>query len=380
MLSSLQQMIENILQKPSNTWFSYLSKLLHRFITGSIYPGAGYIGIWPRDAAYILNAWLLFGEDRRGLRECRRIWENRIRKYSIVVVSRSGNTFIPTKIADSRFREEYSGLLPTTIMKKCLEVYGAKPDIDSTALMIDITCKFLKRVDSENVRSELLPLLEQGAEALRKLDYDGDYILEQGPNEDWMDTAYRSGKVLYSNLCWASALKSLSSILENGRGDYWYDIYKETVKAITWKFRLNTDNPIGVIGPRAYRYHVWQDTALAVEHVDIESIVQILNKRLKTKIGPRVVHPFLPYNNWRSRRWGYYHNGGFWPWFSSYHVIALSRYGYVDEAWDMMEKVLRYCLYEWVEPVAATKHGPAPFRTGCASALYALAHLSNGVK
>ncbi|HID04439.1 MAG TPA: hypothetical protein EYP20_01395, partial [Aigarchaeota archaeon] len=216
---------ERILQLPRSRWYSCLSSILYSFITGGISPSANYVGVWPRDAAFILRSWLVLGEVERGVKACIKIWKHRITPSSVVVAGRSGNTFIPTILADIGYKQKYEGLLPTTILRGCSEVYGAEPDIDSNALMISVTCMFLKKLGSRRIAGEVIPLLEKCAEALMQFDEDGDAVLEQGPNEDWMDTAYRSGKVLYSNLCWASALKALADTHANGRSDYWHDLY-----------------------------------------------------------------------------------------------------------------------------------------------------------
>jgi hypothetical protein len=48
---------------------------------------------------------------------------------------------------------------------------------------------------------------------LASRDIDNDGLLEQGYNEDWMDTALRAGKIVYSQACWILALSNLSSLL-----------------------------------------------------------------------------------------------------------------------------------------------------------------------
>ncbi|MDJ0269589.1 MAG: hypothetical protein NXY59_03385 [Aigarchaeota archaeon] len=236
----------------------------------------------------------------------------------------------------------------------------------------------MRQVDSPTKRSELLPLVENAATALLNKDVDGDMVLEQGPNEDWMDTAYRYGKVLYSNVCWLSALRSLAEV--DGKREEWYDVYRETRKAVVKTFKLDSSEPVGVVGLRAYKKHVWQDTVLAAEHVESEDIVKQLSKKLDDKIGPRVVHPQLPISSWRSRKWGTYHNGAFWPWFSSMHALVLNRLGFIEESWRIMRSVVKYCLYEWVNPDNESGRGPKPFRTGCATALAVLAELHDGVE
>lgn len=50
-------------------------------------------------------------------------------------------------------------------------------------------------------------------EYLQKRDIDNDSLLEQGSNEDWMDTALRTGIIVYSQACWILALNDLSILL-----------------------------------------------------------------------------------------------------------------------------------------------------------------------
>jgi glycogen debranching enzyme len=51
---------------------------------------------------------------------------------------------------------------------------------------------------------------------LSRCDIDDDGLLEQNYNEDWMDTALRAGKIVYSQACWILALNNLSSLLATG--------------------------------------------------------------------------------------------------------------------------------------------------------------------
>ena len=48
---------------------------------------------------------------------------------------------------------------------------------------------------------------------LASRDIDRDSLLEQGHNEDWMDTVLRAGKIVYSQSCWILALSNLSLLL-----------------------------------------------------------------------------------------------------------------------------------------------------------------------
>jgi glycogen debranching enzyme len=50
-------------------------------------------------------------------------------------------------------------------------------------------------------------------EYLQKRDIDNESLLELGNNEDWMDTALRTGKIVYSQACWILALNDRSILL-----------------------------------------------------------------------------------------------------------------------------------------------------------------------
>jgi glycogen debranching enzyme len=59
----------------------------------------------------------------------------------------------------------------------------------------------------------VVPRMLTAVEYLQKRDIDNDSLLEQGSNEDWMDTALRTGKIVYSQACWILALNDLSILL-----------------------------------------------------------------------------------------------------------------------------------------------------------------------
>lgn len=67
-------------------------------------------------------------------------------------------------------------------------------------------------------------------------DVDNDGLLEQGHNEDWMDTALRAGKIVYSQACWILALTNLASLLfeigENGLARRMTAMAERTVDAV----------------------------------------------------------------------------------------------------------------------------------------------------
>ncbi len=59
----------------------------------------------------------------------------------------------------------------------------------------------------------LVPRMLSAVAYLASRDIDNDGLLEQGYNEDWMDTALRAGKIVYSQACWILALSNFYSLL-----------------------------------------------------------------------------------------------------------------------------------------------------------------------
>ena len=156
------------------------------------------------------------------------------------------------EVAKANKQKEFEGALPTTIYQAGFsEVYGQNPDIDSTALIISTTSWILARVlkeqeqnssfspsfsepsstvvasehssdyvsallskvgitDPPKVAEFVVPRMLRAIEHLNSRDVDDDGLLEQGHNEDWMDTAVRAGKIVYSQACWLLALNDLS--------------------------------------------------------------------------------------------------------------------------------------------------------------------------
>jgi hypothetical protein len=150
--------------------------------------------------------------------------------------------FKPT-IADENVEKKFRGLLPTSIYpeRKLCEVFGKNPDIDSTALMVSSTSWILSRllIDSgghdasfasikttthsnspsstklvEKAVDFTIPRMQTAIECLASRDIDGDALLEQDHNEDWMDSVMRAGKIVYSQACWILALTNFSILLQ----------------------------------------------------------------------------------------------------------------------------------------------------------------------
>jgi hypothetical protein len=156
-------------------------------------------------------------------------------------------TNFTAKAGNIDIQKKFDGALPTTIYQAGFsEVYGQNPDIDSTALIISTTSWILDRslkneeneqkqqrrgslsggssaslsssvmapeqssdyvsallskdaiTDQVRVAEFAVPRMLKAIEYLNSRDLDNDGILEQNYNEDWMDTALRASKIVYS--------------------------------------------------------------------------------------------------------------------------------------------------------------------------------------
>src|SRR6188472_3106268 len=253
---------------PDSSWMSFVDKA-NRFLQKTqehvlqgINPGGIYQGIWCRDAAYILRDWFLSGNIHGTMQQIYQIWSHQISSSNtekLVYGRGSPEMKFLSEVAKEDNEKQFEGALPTTIFQAGFsEIYGQKPDIDSTALMISTSSWILARslkdrqqpisetpraaqtiiasehssdfvsallskvgiTDPTKVAEYVVPRMLKAVEYLFSRDVDNDGLLEQSHNEDWMDTVLRAGKIVYSQACWILALNNLSSLLSQlGRND-----------------------------------------------------------------------------------------------------------------------------------------------------------------
>ena len=91
-----------------------------------------------------------------------------------------------------------------------------KGDAVASEHSADYVTSLLSKVgitDPSNVIEFVVPRMLRAVEYLEIRDVDNDGLLEQSHNEDWMDTALRAGKIVYSQGCWIFGLIHLSVLL-----------------------------------------------------------------------------------------------------------------------------------------------------------------------
>lgn len=352
--------------------FQHLERALVSLTRKGIDPGGGYVGVWTRDASEILQGLAAIGRIDEAVQYAQWVWNHRIIAGTRIVRGRGAPAFgFKTRVATEEFSGEVRGALPTSIHDGYVEVYGEYPDIDSTASMVSATARILSQAKSHSMIDQFAPILSQALAYLESRDVDGDSLVEQGPNEDWMDILQRDGKLPHNQALRIRALSHYSKLLDESHhaahADRYAEVENQTRKRVrTWmKNRWN-----GLFDP------FYQDTVLIVNagvlsHEDSVNLLDQMRKRLWRRVGPAVLVPTTNRTGPGRIRPNSYQNGGFWPWMTNEEIIARLTLGRRDEARFLLANVLPFALIEWVDPSDPQRSGRYPFKTGLASTIRA---------
>lgn len=366
-----------------------------------------------------------------------------------------------TSSVDRETKERFRGALPSTIYHSqgFSEVYAQNPDIDSTALMISTTswildvyikaglftyyqnlsewasissppnpsfppesaanppssADYYREQKSSFVAAPYNPPLEiisrpreliefmvprmlAAVDYLASRDIDNDGLLEQGYNEDWMDTALRAGKIVYSQASWILAISNLSSFLyeigQKSMASKMIATAERTVNATEEKLWSEEDGAyIDLYNGaddtlsscnqyRKGRRMLTQDTSLYLVSITENTFNDILsmrfrgdnnddaknvvaNKRKKQGSQLKVPKKFIEQRAsstlaalknrvWRDNAWplvtekelertgpwplssNQYHNQTFWPWITGIEMLARSRFHRYNECNELL--------------------------------------------
>jgi Glycosyl-hydrolase family 116, catalytic region len=471
----------------SGGWISFVDKA-NRFLEKTqehalqgINPGGVYQAIWCRDAAYILKDWFLSGNVDGVMQHIYQIWSHQIEpnKEKVVYGRGSPEMKFSAEEAVKEKEKEFQGALPTTIYQAGFsEVYGQNPDIDSTALMVSATSWILVRcmmstgcinkqkdsssstyeqnstivmaserssdyisallskvgiTDPQKVAEFVVPRMFKAIRYLNRRDTDNDGLLEQGHNEDWMDTALRAGKIVYSQGCWLLALSDLSSLLSRlGRkkeSDRLIHVADKTIRGVEQKLWSAHDGcyidiqesphsePYRILTQDVsfYLIGISQNTisdSLGVQHhhhrIDNKQVTKS-QEQGQSENQEKLIHPSLykraisTLDAIRKRAWKekwplvtetelkrtgpwvlkpyQYHNHTFWPWTTGIEMLARSRFNKIEEYNILFSKLASeghpnlHVFYEWINPITDEGSGAYPFRTGITAIRIALADM-----
>jgi hypothetical protein len=432
----------------------FLEKTQEHILQG-INPGGVYQAIWCRDASYILKDWFLSGNIQGTMQQIHQIWSHQITSPSIekIVYGRGSiDMKFLSEVYDDK-KDEFNGALPTSIYQAGFsEVYGQNPDIDSTALMISATAWILARCaykgkslpnsitkspDSSDYLSGLLlkvgitdparltdyvvPRMFNAVEYLSRRDIDNDDLLEQGHNEDWMDTILRAGKIVYSQACWILALtnfgllleaigrdnesrkmieqaerviKAVNDILWSEENNSYLDIQEEHHVGGTYR-TLMQDVSLFLIAADGYffRNDIQQDHNInssnrkQIKNGSSEKIrgrsektLDTIKKRLWKDGWPLVTEVELKITGPWILKAHQYHNQTIWPWCTALEMLARSKFNQIVDCTSLLSEMstgepYMFSFYEWINPVDKHPDGAFPFRTGISSVRLAISDI-----
>jgi hypothetical protein len=444
-----------------------------------INPGDYYKAIWTRDAAFILKDQFLTGDTYNVLRSLYFIWTHQIDLNDEKVIYGRGSPELrfSSSTADRETKERFRGALPSTIYHRhgFSEVYARNPDIDSTALMISTTSWILdvylkaglysyyeNLQEWATISSSLDPsfLPESAANPLSSADYYKkqksslvtapynppleiiprpielieflvprmlsalDYLRSRDIDNDWMDTALRAGKIVYSQASWILAVSNLSSLLyeidHKPMARKLMAMAEKTVNAVEEKHWSEEDgayidlyNGANDTLSSYNQYNkgkrmLTQDTSLYLVSITENTFNDILaNKRKKQSSQLEAPKEFLEQRAsstlaalknrvWLDSRWplvtekewertgpwhldsNQYHNHTFWPWITGIEMLARSRFKRYRECNELLSILTQgnhpqtLAFYEWINPKTGGGHGAFPFRTGISTIRVAL--------
>jgi glycogen debranching enzyme len=271
--------------------------------------------------------------------------------------------------------------------------------------------------DPSIVTNFVVPRMLKAVDYLASRDVDGDSLLEQGHNEDWMDTVLRAGKIVYSQACWVLALSNLSSLLSELKSKDAERMMALANKAIMAVERHLWSEEDGAYIDIQETHHIGgpyrtltQDVSLYVIAITENTMHDILSVQLKkggatdrrikpdyarraagtldaiksriwkgrwplvTEVELKTTGPWLLHPN-------QYHNHTFWPWTTGIEMQARSRLQQFGECDLLMSTLSKsdhddmLAFYEWINPVTGKGDGAFPFRTGISAIRIAIADM-----
>jgi glycogen debranching enzyme len=416
------------------------------FVYGTASPGGYYKAIWCRDASYILKDWFLSGRFQDVMQELLYVWSHQIRLGGEKIIYGRGSPKMnySSQVTSRRTQKQFEGALPTTIFYGFSEVYGLNPDIDSTALMVSTTSwifdaclrsgvvlvedppfsfsnasiQELKKETSivskpsTAVMNFIIQKMLRAVDYLESRDIDGDGLLEQDHNEDWMDTTFRAGKIVYSQAAWILALRNLSSLLSgfgrNMEADRLLELAKRTIQRVEKQLWIEEE---GTYNDVQESHHIGVSNGMLTQDISLYLIAITENTLLeedvlsgqfkpkipwlqntrKQKINPKfAIHANCTLDTIKNRIWkdkwprvteksigpwvlhpNRYHSHTFWPWITGLEMLARNRFGRMEECNTLLSMLTSKdeednlnAFYEWIDPTTHAGKGAFPFKTG----------------
>jgi hypothetical protein len=367
--------------------------------------GYSYYGFWTRDALWTMRGLIRVGEQglvRELLSNLARFQLDpsntsiSIEKTWIGRGTRPGDEPLIRRYWDSDYFREHRGAFPTTVFfDGALEIYGEKPDIDSTALWVIVSEDYVNWTGDIDYAKKYVGQAEKAVAYLQTRDEDGDGLVEHGMNEDEADCLMRMGKTTFSQCMWFQALRSVATLeraVNHEAKAKEFDTLANRVKDVFNRVLWLEDKGYyadyiwnGVVSD-----HLHQDTALAVafglaDQVKVLRLLENMKRLLDTPFGHRMVYPAYAYTLPVHLSEGQYLNGGIWSWHSGYEALAHFLAGEPEDGLYVMSRPMQLVTdskinpegktllspYEWIDAYTGKASGSKDLANNCGTFIWA---------
>lgn len=358
---------------------------LLRHVAKSLYPGGWYKGFWARDSMHVASGLIALKEYKKAKEIIEKLSNYQLREelvkdYKIKRGVGSKSLGYKAEEVGLGFVKKNNGAIPTSIYpNETIVIHAVNPDIDSTALWIIEACECALHTNDLNFAKRNYDKISRALAWLKSRDVDGDFLLEQGENEDQTDCLRRKGKVASSQAFWFEAVNKVSKLeellnhKENARE--LKGLHQQIKKAINEKLWLDAegyyvdyvDEPSNALN---------QDASLIIAfgiapNDRAKIMLDKMEEVLWTEHGALNVFPPYKETGPLQLKAGTYMNSAIWPWTCGYEISARFAVGDVKKANELLKKVLPYYPYEWVGPKGELC-GAHPFAPSMGSLLNAI--------
>jgi GH15 family glucan-1,4-alpha-glucosidase len=301
---------------------------------------------WARDFGFASYGLLALGEHeavRQGL-EVFLEFQKPDGQFPIKIHS----TTVPHRYLHSLFRREQ----PTTAPIRPKYFSGHQTiSLDGNALLLIAALKYVEVNRDEAFLREHWSVLKSGLQWLERHAMRPDGLLFQGPFSDWADSINRQGRVLYTNvLYWKAAAELSAAALRYGMTEDHTAFSRlalrlgESINAHFWRDDLGyfvTSSEFDNLSSSGNLMAIAWGLTSSRQAESILSAMQAFG--MAEPVPTKPVHKPYP---WRyvavENRMGgipHYHTSAAWLWLGAWHVIALARVGWLDDAKTVLDRM-----------------------------------------
>lgn len=323
-----------------NQGFNIAKKVLRgQYCKNGILAGATHFkDVWARDSFFASLGALALGD------------YNIVKKNLELFLKNQKNGQIPLRIGRNNF------LLPIGFLGIPLRIRipifkqdkGSNSAIDPNTLLIIAFREYYKATKDKTFLKQNLHKLEKAIQWLKT----EDGLIKEKQYGGWADSIKKQGYVLYSNVCYAHALFSLSELFSEinkiKKAEEYLKKFKKTKEKINNKF-WNGRYYIDWIDNKAYDFFSTDGNLLAIiwgianqqKSKSIEKTIEAfkINEFVPSstnypKYPKEYISPFIRFFGLKD-----YHNGMSWAWLGALDAIAKYKLGMKNQAKEILEKI-----------------------------------------